>query len=395
MDTKHVPLSEIATIKGLIGGPFGSSLVNNDYMPIGVPVIRGTNLGYGKYLGGEFAYVSNVKVAQDLARNVAIVGDVVFTQRGTLGQVAIVPASAFEQYVISQSQMRLRVNSSVAFSDYVYYACSSALFQKQVADNAISTGVPHINLGILNRLTIPLPAVSEQRAIAEVLGALDDKIAANTKLAEVADEYMSAQFALATRNKTSRNEGIFDAFEIDFGEPFRGMEFSDEGVGRPLIRIRDLKTFRPQIWTTEIRSREVVIMPGDVVVGMDAEFRATSWVGDPGLLNQRVCRVRGNEMGNAFVRESLKQPLASMENQKSATTVIHLNKSDLTRMSIVRPGKAELGRFEFETEPLYRFSVELAQENRTLAATRDALLPQLMSGKLRVRDAEMAVEAVV
>ena len=100
-------------------------------------------------------------------------------------------------------------------------------------------------------------------------------------------------------------------------------------------------------------------------------------------------------MGNAFVRESLRQPLASMENQKSATTVIHLNKSDLMRMSIVMPGEAELGRFEFNTEHLYRFSVGLAQENRTLAATRDALLPQLMSGKLRVRDAEKAVEAVV
>ena len=256
-------------------------------------------------------------------------------------------------------------------------------------------GTGRLNSDQLFDVEVNIPPLPEQQAIAEVLGALDDKIAANTKLVEVADEYMSAQFALATRSETSHDAGLFDAFEIDFGEPFKGAEFSDEGAGRPLIRIRDLKTFRPQIWTTEIRSREAVIMPGEIVVGMDAEFRATSWVGDPGLLNQRVCRVRGNEMGNAFVRESLRQPLASMENQKSATTVIHLNKSDLMRMSIVMPGEAELGRFEFNTEHLYRFSVGLAQENRTLAATRDALLPQLMSGKLRVRDAEKAVEAVV
>lgn len=182
--------------------------------------------------------------------------------------------------------------------------------------------------------------------------------------------------------------------KVDFGEAFKGADFSEPGVGRPLIRIRDLKTFKSQIWTTEVRPSEVMVMPGDVVVGMDAEFRPTSWLGNPGLLNHRVCRVRGKYFGNAFAREVLKAPLIRVENFKSATTVIHLNKGDLERVKLLIPSSTALESFETTAEPLYTLRISLAVENRTLAATRDALLPQLMSGRLRVKDAQKLVEEV-
>jgi type I restriction enzyme, S subunit len=118
-----VPLRSVAAADaGLVGGPFGSSLVSKDYVDDGVPVIRGENLGHGRYVDGTFAYVSEDKFERDLKRNVATGGDIVFTQRGTLGQVAMVRSSSIQPFVVSQSQMRLRVDPGVASTEFIYYA---------------------------------------------------------------------------------------------------------------------------------------------------------------------------------------------------------------------------------------------------------------------------------
>lgn len=383
-------LSSVAAERGLVGGPFGSSLVNSDYTEEGVPVIRGANMSHGRFIGGDFAFVSPEKFARDLTRNSAVPRDVIYTQRGTLGQVALVPAGDAETFVVSQSQMRLRVDPAQATPEFVYYASITDDFLRQIDDRAISTGVPHTNLGILGELEIPLPPLPEQQAIAEVLGALDDKIAANTALAATADTSIAAAYAHASKN-AGTEKPLLTEVVVEFGEPFGGANFCEPGSGRPLIRIRDLKTFESQVWTTESRAKETLVAPGDVVVGMDAEFRATAWLGEVGLLNQRVMRASHVVHGRALVREMLKRPLAEVESEKSATTVIHLNKSDLARKVVLVPSSDALAGFERIAEPLFEARVALASENRILAATRDALLPQLMSGKLRVRDAETAV----
>jgi len=73
----------------IVGGPFGSDLVSSDYVDDGVPVIRGQNMG-GQWVSGSFVFVSRAKAAS-LEANLARPGDIVFTQRGTLGQVGLVP----------------------------------------------------------------------------------------------------------------------------------------------------------------------------------------------------------------------------------------------------------------------------------------------------------------
>src|SRR5690349_4321675 len=97
-DWRTGTLRDVAAPRGLIGGPFGSSLGGKDYVPSGVPVIRGVNLASAGYFdAAEFVFVTREK-ARELAGNQAVPGDVVFTQRGTLGQVGIVPAD-FATYV--------------------------------------------------------------------------------------------------------------------------------------------------------------------------------------------------------------------------------------------------------------------------------------------------------
>lgn len=316
------------------------------------------------------------------------VGDLVFARRSlTLegaGKCAIVNAIA-EPTTWESSIIRARVDRDLASPEYLYYYFRSPAGRRQMETIVEQVAAAGIRVSELARLRVPTPALAEQQAIAEVLGALDDKIAANTVLAATADHFIALAFQRAL-DLEATSAALLDEFDVQFGEPFGGDQFCAAGIGRPLIRIRDLKTFESQIWTTEQRARETVIHPGDVVVGMDAEFRATAWEGTPGLLNQRVCKFSHETFGNALIREAIKRPLAEVEGEKSATTVIHLNKSDLARKSAAIPiGNAAL-QFETVAEPLYRSRIAIAQENRTLAATRDALLPQLMSGKLRVRD---------
>src|SRR5712691_2899281 len=149
----------------LVGGPFGSDLVSSDYSLSGVPVIRGENLSLGRWVGGEFVFVPEEK-AQRLTANTAGPLDIIFTQRGAnhYRQVAVVPAGS-ERMVISQSQMKLTVDPSKADPLFVYYAFRSPQLEGYLLRNAIQTGVPHTNLGILRRTPIPLPSVHIQQAV--------------------------------------------------------------------------------------------------------------------------------------------------------------------------------------------------------------------------------------
>jgi type I restriction enzyme, S subunit len=129
----------------IVGGPFGSDLVAKDYVATGIPVVRGQNMAR-QYVSGDFVFVSEPK-AKQLQANMARADDIIFTQRGTLGQVSIVPQEPFERYLVSQSQMKLTLNSEVANCLYVYQYFVSANGQRQILDSSIQTGVPHTNLG--------------------------------------------------------------------------------------------------------------------------------------------------------------------------------------------------------------------------------------------------------
>jgi type I restriction enzyme S subunit len=122
---------------------------------------------------------------------------------------------------------------------------------------------------------------------------------------------------------------------------------------------------------------------------MDGEFRAYIWGGKEAWLNQRVCAfVPKNGVSPAFVFNSLLAPLAEVEATEIATTVIHLGKNDIDRFRILVPTREVLTAFGVLCQPWYDRIVAAKEESRTLAALRDTLLPKLISGELRVKDAE-------
>ncbi len=161
-DHAWMTLEALALSRGVAGGPFGSNLTTRDFTKEGVPVIQGSNLSASPpYVSGPFKYVSSEK-ARTLPSNLAQPGDLIVTQRGTLGQVGLIPDDAYPSYVVSQSQMRLRVDPARASAKFAYLALSSPRLVAEVLSQKIATANPHINLGIFSRLQIPVPPLADQ-----------------------------------------------------------------------------------------------------------------------------------------------------------------------------------------------------------------------------------------
>lgn len=388
-------LKDLAIPTGLVGGPFGSSLVSADYTRSGVPVIRGENLNAGKWIGGQFVFVSEDKLAADLARNTARPGDVVFTQRGTLGQVALVPSGMADQFVVSQSQMRLRVDETRALAAFLYYACTAPEFLQQIDDRAIATGVPHINLGILGSLEVPLPPLRIQRAITEVLGALDDKIAANSQLAQAADELCEALFSrfAVCGDTTLAGVAAVNEQSVKPGEgELRYLDISSVAVGS-------------YVWPGLIdwaeapgRARRLV-KPGDTVWStVRPNRRSHALVLDEGLIGSTgLAVITPTKAGPAFVYQATKTPqfTAYLEGVAEGSAYPAVRADRFLQAPVPDAAPEDRERFESVAHPARLRAHSAAVESRHLANLRDTLLPHLMSGRITVRDAEKQVEEVL
>lgn len=156
-------------------GPFGSKLGRKDYVDEpGVPVIRGANLRVGGgFVDEGFVFVSSEK-AETLASSLARLGDVVVTQRGTLGQVGLVPESArFEAYVLSQSQMKFTSDDDRVDPLVIYMQLATPEGTRRIQDIATGSGVPHINLSMFREMKFLVPPRSIQRDFVAAVGPME------------------------------------------------------------------------------------------------------------------------------------------------------------------------------------------------------------------------------
>lgn len=391
-------VADVAVPRGLVGGPFGSNLVSRDYVDAGVPVIRGQNLSSGRWVDlSNSVYVTHQKLEQDLGRNTACPGDLVFTQRGTLGQVAMVPDDA-PTCVVSQSQMRLRVDSETADPLFVYYWATSGEFLRTLDDRAIVSGVPHINLGILGGMPMLVPPLDEQRRIASVLGALDDLIETNRRAIASSLELAVAAFGHLVLGD-ARSVPLEDVTtKIGSGATPRGGKdvYQDEGVA--FIRSQNVYDGRFEFDglariadSAADALRGVTVNPGDVLINITGEsVGRTARVPDralPARVSQHVAIVRPDaavlHTGYLLVA-LLSAPVQSYLHGLSTAGATRraLTKAHLESTTIPLPPLADQRRIASVLDTVEGLETEIAD----LARARDELLPLLMSGKVRVSD---------
>jgi type I restriction enzyme S subunit len=372
--------------------------------------------------------------ASEIERFSIAEGDLIFARRSLTaegaGKCSVVlevdEPTTFESSIIRGRPDRVKVEPL-----YLYYFFNSPAGFQCLDTIRRQVAVAGITGRDLSRLEIPLPSLVEQRAISQILGSLDDKIELNRLMSETLDDMTRTVFKSwfmnfePVRAKAEGRDpsmpkhladlfpkrlvpselgeipegwgvrGISDVADVIYGAPFSSAHFNSDAVGEPLIRIRDLPSESPGVWTPEVHPKGYKVLSGDIVVGMDGEFRAYLWGGAKGWLNQRVCVFKPKPGSSAaFVRNVIMQPLADIEATESATTVIHLGKSDIDRFRFVLPSADVAEHFNALCQPWYDRIVEAKRESSTLAALRDGLQPKLVTGELRLRDAEKLVATV-
>lgn len=425
--SKGVPFARLAADipNAIVGGPFGSNLVSTDYTDRGVPVIRGQNLGASRWVGGEFVFVSEEK-ADALRANWARPGDIVFTQRGTLGQVAIVPQGPWDRYVISQSQMKATIDSQKADPFYVYYFFTNPVEKEYIIANAIQTGVPHTNLTQLRSHPVCVPSLPEQKAVANVLRAIDDKIEQNQRTVGSAERLARAIFhawfvdlepvKLKTAGATSFGSmprHVFDALSTSFyhsrvgplphGWETRGLasiatflnglalqKYPPRGdrSDLPVIKIAQLRsgsTASADLANADV-PEQYVINDGDLLFSWSGTLEAELWFGGKGALNQHLFKVIATAFPQWFsllwIRHHL--PWFRMIAASKATTMGHIKRAHLNEAQVVIPPADVLQAADAVIGPLYALYAQLMMESRKLETMRDFLLPKLMSGEVSV-----------
>jgi len=396
-----------------VGGPFGSKLSRKHYVESpGVPVIRGQNLGDGDtyFKDHDFVFVSEDK-ARTLVQNMAHPGDLVFTQRGTLGQVGWIPEAArFDSYVVSQSQMKLTINPEAADPGFIYSYFRSRWALGYIDRNAITTGVPHINLTILRGFPVPVPPLDEQRRIAAVLGALDDKIELNRKMNRTLEDIAQA---------------IFKSWFIDFdGVPDSEMVESELGPIPKGWRVVPLSGVSESLNAKRIpvskleRAKRKGRYPYYGASGIVDHIDSYLFEGNHLLVSEDGENLRTRKTPIAFIAtgrfwvnnhahvllgrggvsiEHLDLFFRRLDLHPFLTGAVQpkLSKRNLSRIPFLLPTPGPLEQFNAAVGTLFTSVRSNRQQSATLAALRDALLPKLISGEIRVPEAEEAVEAVV
>jgi type I restriction enzyme S subunit len=422
-------------------GPFGSRMKSDAYVASGVPVIRGNNISDTRALVGDFVFVSD-QMADELRACNVYAGDLVFPHRGAIGQVAIVPNDGIERYMLSTSLMKLTCDTQRVDPKFVFYFFRSARGQHALLQHASTVGTPGIGqpLTSLRSISVPVPPLPEQRAIAHILGTLDDKIELNRRMSETLEAMARALFRSwfvdfdPVRAKVEgRDPGLprplADLFparlvDSDLGEIPEGWE-----VGPILAQARLLsggtpKTDRPEYWDGPIpwaSAKDVSQSAGSFLIGTERtitnrglEESATQVV--PALCTVVVAREATTGRLVLFGRDMamnqtcyalaattktpfalycrLREEIDALVHAAHGSVFDTITTSTFASSSVVLPARPVLSAFEEQIEPLFERVLRTQEESRTLADLRDALLPKLISSELRVKAAEQFLEGV-
>ena len=445
-----IQLGEIASPeRGSIAiGPFGSRMKADTYTKEGVPVVRGTNISTGKSLVGDWVFVPQ-ELANAMANCVAKPGDLVLPHRGSIGEVAFIGAE-FPQIVLSSSMMKFRPDPAVADGEFIYYFLKSEAGRNEILRFGSQVGTPGIGqpLTSLRQVRVPLPPLIVQQNIARTLSALDDKIELNRRMNETLEAMAQAIFRDwfvdfgPTRRKLA---GLTDAVEImgglvqqparaaelaalfpnaigDNGLPegweveallsqadwvngaaYKNMHFSDAPDALPVIKIAELKA---GVTGTTMRTNSQLgeryrIKDGELLFSWsgnpDTSIDTFVWTGGDAWLNQHIFAVRENGKRSATYLHTLLRYLrpqfAELARNKQTTGLGHVTKENMSRLLVTRPTPELSIWFDHIVDPIHQRFRSTLFENQTLTATRDLLLPKLMSGEIRLRDAERIAEA--
>jgi len=361
-------------------------------------------------------------------------------QGDTLGYPAIVPRSDSHQYLHNQRLGKVEIlKDSLILKKYLYYLMRTDEYRNEILASATGTTVKHTSPNRIKLFEFLLPPLPEQRAIAHILGTLDDKIELNRRMNETLEAMARAIFKSwfvdfdPVRAKADGREpagmdaetaALFpDSFEeTELGMMPKGWEVSGFDKTIELIGGGTPKTSMPEYWNGDIPWFSIVDAPerSDVFV-IDTEKKITkrgldesstrllprgttiitargtvgkcALVGNPMAMNQSCYGIRAMEKrGDYFIYFALRNLVSELQRSTHGSVFDTITSETFkTVQAVIVP--VELTRiFDEKISSFMERILSNLQESETLVLLRNALLPKLVSGEIWLKDSEKIKE---
>lgn len=362
-------------------------------------------------------------------------GDIVYCLRGsTIGKTARVDLS---EGSVASSLVIIRAKPKVS-QDYLYYFLVGPLGQSFVRQHDNGSAQPNLSVAAISRYPIPIPPLAEQKAIAAVLGALDDKIELNRRMNATLEAMARALFqswfvdfdpvrakldgrqpigldnataALFPEHLEDSRFGhipkgwqacpLAELIEVVKGRSYRSEELAESKTAlvtlKSFLRGGGYRTDGLKSFTGEYKPNQQV-RPGDLVVAFTDVTQAADVIGKPALvrsddrfetlvasLDVGIVRPKSKHVSIPFLYCLFltAEFQAHTYSHATGTTVLHLGSTAIPSFVSVVPPVEIAEKFAERADPIFRLIDESAKQSRTLATLRDTLLPKLLSGELK------------
>jgi type I restriction enzyme S subunit len=414
-------------------GPFGTQLHAHDYTANGIPVVP-TEAIRGRQIDRSVLPKISPAKAEELERHKLQRGDILFARRGVqaTGHIGYV-REAEAGFICGTGAIRLRAaeNNPKVSPEFLSHVFANPASIQWFKFHAIGATMPNLNEDIIRAFTLSVPPIDEQKAIANLLSAFDDKIELNRRMNETLEAMARAIFKDwfvyfgPTRAKMEGRtpylaHDLWSVFpdRLDDEEKPKGWKTSTigdevEAVGGSTPSTRDPSCWNGDIhWATpkDLSSLRAPVLldterritgtglakissgllpKGTVLLSSRAPIGYLAIAEVPTAINQGFIALRcTRRFSSVFAWLWCIENMDAILANANGSTFQEISKRNFRPLPVAVPAEAVFRAFDQQVRPLYERIVSNERETSTLAALRDALLPKLLSGELRVRDAE-------
>jgi type I restriction enzyme S subunit len=395
----------------------------DDFVSSGVPFIMASDLVGGGIDTVDCSFIT-LKQAKSLRKGFAKPGDVLISHKATLGRTAIVGEIPGEFVMLTPQVTYYRPKDPTKLNNrYLKYYFDSAQFQ-QVLQSWAGGGSTRAYIGITDQLRLPvlLPPLPEQKAIATVMGALDDKIALNRRMNATLEAMARALFqswfvdfdpvrakqegrtpagldeptaALFAGKFGHEADGLLpkdwkvgavkDAFDLTMGQSPPGETYNEEGNGIPFYQGRTDFGFRLPTRRVFCTAPTRYGKFGDTLVSVRAPVGDINMADEECCIGRGVAAVRHKSGATSFTYHAMASLYPDFAAFEAEGTVFgSINKQNFENLKFIIPPPKVVAAYERKARSLDDQVRTLEHQSRILATLRDTLLPKLLSGDVGI-----------
>jgi type I restriction enzyme, S subunit len=358
-------------------------------------------------------------------------GDLIFVVKGSPGEVCLAPDPV--DFCIAQDMVALRANPRLVYPRYLFALLRSADVKTRIANMHVGSLIPHFKKGDFDKLFLDIPETAEQRFIGDLYFELSELVHTLSKTSETYEAVARRIFKSwlvdfdPVRAK-AQSESVEAYVSGLFPSEFQNSEIGQIPKGWAVVGLNEIATFLnglalqkypansdsgslPAIKIAQLRRGSVegadrvastlppqyIVNDGDLLFSWSGSLEVEIWAGGTGALNQHLFKVTPVEVPQWFVYFWLKTHLKGFREIAAGkvTTMGHIQRHHLSEAKVLLPKRDALEGMSGVLSPLVERVITSRLKANTVIQLRESLLPRLISGKLRVPDAEKLVEAVL